>query len=94
MDTLCSSYGWSYDDVLNKIGIYDLMCLSAKINKRKKGEYLMLATIALNPHTKEPKALIDELTDREYVLDDYYDKQGLERLKTIMGAGRGLEIKS
>lgn len=77
------------DYSLSSVAIYDLMMLTKKIDKRKRSDYLMQLAIAHNPHSKTPKDLFTELRGADTdPLDTYYDKEGLEKLKSVMAGGR------
>lgn len=69
--------------------------LSKCIKSRKKQDALLHLMIVTNPHLKDQKALIKELQEEEESdpLNTTYDREGLQNLKSIMGQGRGFQVK-
>jgi hypothetical protein len=70
------------DYILNRITVGDLLGLLDSIEKRKKGEALLLLTIQHNPYREDPNALFKALEGDSYrEVDTKLDREGLEDLK-------------
>lgn len=89
---MASEYGWSRDDILNKVYPDDLIYLSRKIRVRRIDDYLMQGRLIANPYIEPSKAgefMQDLVSTRDSLLDiepadERLDRTTLARFKNVL----------
>lgn len=92
IDIIASEYGWG---IANSIYLDQAFILEPIIRRRKLEYYRLQASIALNPHTKNPRELFD-LFDKHIDKDERpkeLDVVGLDILKSKMAIGSKIMVK-
>lgn len=90
---LGSEYGWSKNDIYYHTYPDEFFKLQKVIKQRQAAEMYRQAIFAINPHVKDPKALLKvlerELKDADYVEQEKLDKASVDKLKGSIGANLG-----